>query len=146
MSKQARFIPYFVSFLLVLGFGLHLTNLGNYVARGSTALASIITPTTDIVLASWMAYCAVLLIGGAREVFRQHAVHGWRKVVYWVLTFYVTASLPGHFRYILTGDTRYFDIFPWWFSPLIMGVYVLFIAFLVSVAQRGSETPAPAVQ
>jgi hypothetical protein len=51
--------------------------------------------------------------------------------VYWILAFYVTASVSGHVRYLLTRDTSYFDFFPWWFSPIIMAVYVLFIAFLL---------------
>ena len=140
MRAQTRFTPYFVSILLTLGFGLHLANLGQYVKNGHTSLSQIISPTMDAILGGWMSYCAVLLIGGAKAFFARFQASGWRTVVYWVVTFYVTVSVPGHVRYLATGDTRYFDLFPWWFSPLIMGVYVLFIAYFVTLRVRGVET------
>jgi hypothetical protein len=132
-NRIARFTPYCVSFLLVLGFGLHLSNLGQYLAHGQTRLRDIVTPTFDGALTAWMGWCAALLIFGARGFFAEFDVRGWRKGVYWVVTFYVTASIPGHLRYLVTRDTTYFDIFPWWFSPLIMIVYVAFIAYFVSL-------------
>ena len=138
MNRLARFTPSFVSFLLVLGFGLHLTNLGHYLAHGETRLRDIITPLSDGVLAAWMAWCAVLLVFGARALRAHFDVRGWRTVVYWLVTFYVTASLPGHVRYLATRDTTYFDAFPWWFSPLIMSVYVAFIAYFVSLKPRST--------
>jgi hypothetical protein len=57
----------------------------------------------------------------------------WRKVVYGLITFYVCASVPGHVRYLLAGNTSYFDIFPWWFSLVIMPVYLLVIAYFFTL-------------
>jgi hypothetical protein len=99
----------------------------------------------DTVLAGWMTYCAVLLIFGARQVFAHYEVRGWRRAVYWVVTGYVTLSLPGHYRYLATHDITYFQFFPWWFSPVIMTVYVLFIAFLLSLRPREAQAGVAAV-
>jgi len=134
LGRQVRLIPFFVSFLLVIGFALHLVNLGRYLSTGQSELAAIFTPATDAVLTTWMAYCSILLIAGARRFFARYHVVGWRKVVYWLVAFYVTASLPGHLSFLTTGNTSYFDTFPVWFSPIIMTVYVLFIAYFVTLA------------
>ena len=142
MDRQARLTTYFVPFLLVMGFSLHLVNLGQYIEYGHTNLASIISPTTDCVLTLWMAYCSALLILGAGRFFRAYEVTGRKRMVYWVATFYVTASLPGHAFYIVTHNQRYFDFFPWWFSPIIMVVFVFFISFFLALSPRAPTETA----
>jgi hypothetical protein len=136
MKRQSRFTTYFVPFLLVMGFILHLVNLGQYIQHGHTNLGSIISPTTDCVLALWMAYCSALLIFGSRSFFLSYEVTGKKRVIYWVATFYVTASLPGHALYLITHNQHYFDLFPWWFSPVIMVVYVFLIAFFLTLSSK----------
>jgi hypothetical protein len=136
MSRFTRFTPVFVSFLFVMGFSLHVSNLGQYVAHGQTHLETLISRTSDGALAGWMAWCAVLLIFGAKSFFATYEVHGWRKVVYWVATGYVTLSLPGHFKFLASGDVSYFQIFPWWFSAVLLGCYTLLIAFFLSMKPK----------
>jgi hypothetical protein len=143
MKTVERLTPAFVVVLLTMGFTLHLANLGQYAHHHQTRLASIISPVMDGMLGLWMALCAALLLLRWRPFFDAYQMHGWRQVVYWILTVYVTASVPGHVRYVLTRDTSYFDFFPWWFSPIIMVVYVLFIAFLLSLLAQGRRTNAP---
>jgi hypothetical protein len=47
--------------------------------------------------------------------------------------------------FLLTGDTRFFDGFPWWFSLVIMPVYVLVVAYVLTLRPRdGDALPAPA--
>jgi hypothetical protein len=85
-----------------------------------------------------MAYCALGLIFGYRHFFQQFGItERWRRVAYWLITFYVTASLPGHFNFLVLGDTRYFDVFPWWFSPVIMAVYVLMSTYFLTLSESG---------
>jgi hypothetical protein len=125
-----------VPLLMTMGFTIHLVNLAHYLRDGHTAIREVILPGVDVVLGSWMAYCAVGLILGFKGFFERFAVHGWRVIVYWIVTFYVTASVPGHVLFLLRGDTRYFDVFPWWFSPIIMCVYVLFILYFTTLSQN----------
>ena len=143
MKTAERLTPVFVVVLLTMGFTLHLANLGQYAHQHQTRLASIISPVMDGMLGLWMAFCAALLLFRWRPFFAAYQVRGWKRAVYWILAFYVTASVPGHVRYVLTRDTSYFDFFPWWFSAIIMAVYVLFIAFLLSLLAPGRRTNAP---
>jgi len=137
MSRFSRLTPVFVSFLFVMGFMLHLTNLGQYAAHGRTHLEYLMSPTVDATLAVWMTGCAALLTFGARSFFAAYEVRGWRKAVYWVMTAYVTLSLPGHFRYLATQDASYFDIFPWWLSAALLPYYALLITYLLTLRPRG---------
>src|SRR5205809_5200706 len=140
MKRQVQLLPIFVTILFVMGFSLHLASFGQYLASGRADLLHIITPTFDAVLGAWMLYCGVLLVFGRKRFFALYDVHGWRTAVYWLITAYVTLSLPGHARYQLTHDPSYFEMFPWWFSPVIMSVYIFFCAYLLTLSPR-SRTP-----
>ena len=144
MKTLERLTPAFVVVLLTMGFTLHLANLGQYAHSHHTRLASIISPVMDGTLGVWMAFCAVVLLLRWRSFFAAYDLRGWKRVVYWILTFYVAVSVPGHVRYVATRNTSYFDFFPWWFSPIIVSVYVLFIAFLLSLRMDGRRGGAPA--
>jgi len=121
---------------MMSGFMLHAVNLANYLQFGSTDLKLILLPFADAILASMMVYCAIGLLFFHRDFFlkfRMKSTSG--KVIYWVITFYICASIPGHFRFLVLGDTSYFDFFPWWFSPIIMTVYIFFIIYFFALEE-----------
>lgn len=133
-----------VPLLMTGGFSVHLINLAHHIHFGQTGIKSVLLPTVDAVLAVWMTYCAVGLIFGHQHFFQRFDIcAGWRRVAYWIVTVYVTVSLPGHFSFLIFGDTRYFDAFPWWFSPIIMAVYVLIIVYFQTLTEARSSELAP---
>jgi hypothetical protein len=67
-----------------------------------------------------------------------------RKLGYWLITGYIVVSLPGHIRFLATGDTAFFDAFPWWFSLVVLVVYVLIVAYVLTLRRLPSPTSAPA--
>jgi len=115
------------------GFMVHLIRLAQYLQYGAADLSLILLPQVDIVLTLLMIYCSVIMIGLWRRFFRLFKMSATRKVVYWLITFYITSSIPGHLSYLASGDISYFDFFPWWFSPTIMVVYVAFILYFFSL-------------
>lgn len=124
----------FVPMLLTAGFVLHLINASRYLLTGSSALTDIVSWPVDLGLFALMLFCAVALIARRKAMFATYDLSALpRRVGYWVITVYITASLPGHLFYLTTGSTVYLDIFPWWFSPLIMVVYVGMIGYFISL-------------
>jgi hypothetical protein len=129
-----------VPLLMVAGFTVHLVNLAHYLQYGQAEIKGVLLPAVDAVLAVWMTYCAIGLIFGFKRFFERFALRGlWRRAAYWAITFYVTASLPGHIRFLAFGDTSYFDTFPWWFSPIIMTVYALIIIYFQTLTEAPSQ-------
>jgi uncharacterized membrane protein YhdT len=85
----------------------------------------------------------VVLIFRFRHFFRAYDMSSTgRRLGYWAITAYVTVSLPGHVLFLLTGDTRFFDGFPWWFSLVIMPVYVLVVAYVLTLRPRDGDAPS----
>ena len=85
-----------------------------------------------------MLYCAFVLIVRWKDVFGAFAIAtSPRRIGYWAITFYIGASLPGHLLYLSTGNTAYFDAFPWWFSLIIMPVYMLITAYFITLEPTG---------
>jgi hypothetical protein len=124
----------FVPLLMTGGLFAHLVNIAHYLETGRAGIREVLRPLVDGTLTTLMVYCAIGLVVSARRFFRRFSVTSrWRKVVYGLVTFYVCASVPGHVRYLATGDTSYFDIFPWWFSLVIMPVYLLVIAYFFTL-------------
>lgn len=66
-----------------------------------------------------------------------------RRIGYWAVTVYVTISLPGHVLFLLTGDSRFFDGFPWWFSLAILPLYMLIVAYVITL-RRNPDPVSPA--
>lgn len=124
----------FVPMLLTAGFTIHLINASRYLLTGSSNVGDILSRPVDLFLFSLMLFCAVALITRRKAMFATYDLTALpRRVGYWVITAYVTVSLPGHVAYLTTGSTAYLDIFPWWFSPLIMVVYVAMIGYFVTL-------------
>lgn len=132
-TNQCWYVEKTVPLLMMGGFMVHLIRLAQYLQYGAADLSLILLPQVDIVLTLLMIYCSVIMIGLWRRFFRLFKMSATRKVVYWLITFYITSSIPGHLSYLASGNTSYFDFFPWWFSPIIMVVYVAFILYFFSL-------------
>lgn len=124
----------FTPMLLTAGFTIHLINASRHLLTGGSEVTDIISWPVDLCLFLLMLFCAVALIARHKAMFATYDLTALpRRVGYWVITVYVTASLPGHIAYLTTGNTAYFDVFLWWFSLLIMVVYVVMIGYFVSL-------------
>ena len=124
----------YVPLLMTYGFTLHIIRVAFYVRDGTANLSQIILPLVDLPLAIMMAYCALALVRSWRQFFQVFEIRStWRKVVYWMITFYIAASVPGHIGFLVFGNTVYFDVFPWWFSVMLLFVYAAIIAYFFSL-------------
>ncbi|MDY6999093.1 MAG: hypothetical protein SW019_21065 [Actinomycetota bacterium] len=134
-------IETFVPMLLTAGFTIHLINASRHLLTGSSTVADIVSRPVDFCLFALMLFCSIALIARRKAVFATYDLTApARRVGYWIITVYVTASLPGHVAYLTTGSTGYLDFFPWWFSPLIMVVYVVMIGFFVSLRPAAASS------
>lgn len=131
----------YVPLLMTYGFTLHIIRVAIYFRDGTADLSQIILPLVDLPLAIMMAYCAFALIRSWRQFFQVFEIRStWRKVVYWMITFYIAGSVPGHIGFLVFGNTVYFDFFPWWFSVMLLFVYAAIIAYFFSLK------PSPAAE
>ena len=134
MNRNCWHVEKVVPLLMMTGFMIHLINTARYVHFGEADLSSILLPLVDLPLSLLMLYCSIALLVFNKRFFTIFDMQAkWRKSVYWLIVFYITASIPGHVRFLIFGDTAYFTFFPWWFSPIIMVVYILFIMFFFSL-------------
>ncbi len=134
INKNTYYIEKIVPLLMMGGIMIHLINLGRYIHFGKAELSFILLPVVDFPLGLLMLYCAIILIFRYKQLFAIFDMSAiWRKVVYWLIAFYIAMSIPGHVFFLSSGDTTYFDFWPWWFSPIIMVVYILFIIFFFTL-------------
>jgi hypothetical protein len=123
-----------VPILVTGGFFLHVVNASRYLLAGGSTLSDVLLWPVDLCLTAIMVFCAVALIARRRAVFTRYDVTSRaRRIGYWAITFYIVVSIPGHLLFLATGNTRYFDVWPWWFSLAIMGVYVLMAAYFLTL-------------
>ena len=119
---------------------VHLINLGRYIHFGKADISFILLPAVDLPLGLMMLYCAIILIFRHKQLFSIFDMDAtWRKAIYWLITFYISMSIPGHVSFLLSGDTSYFDFWPWWFSPIIMVVYILFMLFFYTLEEKSEQ-------
>lgn len=124
----------YVPLLMVYGFTLHIIRVATYLRDGIADLSQIILPLVDLPLAIMMAYCALAMIIGWRHFFQRFEMRDtWRRLIYWMIAFYITASVPGHISFLVFGSTTYFDFFPWWFSVIILFVYAAIIVYFFTL-------------
>jgi len=127
------------------GFFVHLINASRHLRDDGSQVADILLRPVDLALFLLMGHCAVALITRSRQfagTYDLTSVGRW--LGYWAITAYVTLSLPGHALFLLTGNPRFFDAFPWWFSFVIMPVYVLVVAYVLTLRRRqGYAAPGP---
>jgi hypothetical protein len=135
------------SLLLLMsgGFFVHLINASRHLRDDRSQVADILLRPVDLALFLLMAHCAVALIARSRQFARIYDLTSvGRRLGYWAITAYVTLSLPGHVLFLVTGDTRFFDAFPWWFSLVILPGYVLIVVYVVTLSRREvGALPAP---
>ena len=125
------------------GFFVHLINASRHLRDDGSQVADILLRPVDLALFLLMAHCAVALIVRSRQFARIYDLTSvGRRLGYWAITAYVTLSLPGHVLFLLTGNPRFFDAFPWWFSFVIMPVYVLVVAYVLTLRRRPGDAPA----
>lgn len=145
MTNATWNVEKFVPILITGGFFIHLINVSRHFIYGQSRVGEVLMWPVDLPLAIIMLFCAVALILRWRAFFATFDMRSSaRKTSYWAITFYITASLPGHALFLSTGDTRYFDVFPWWFSLIIMPVYVLIIAYFITLRPADRPGGAPA--
>lgn len=128
------------------GFFVHLINASRHLRDEGSQVGDILLRPVDGALFLLMAYCALALLARSRQFADTYDVTTrGRKLGYWAITAYVTISLPGHALFLLTGDTRFFGAFPWWFSLVIMPVYVLVVVYVVTLrpGQLGARPTRP---
>lgn len=139
MEKMSRTwkVELFVPILITGGFFVHLINFSRYLENGQARVGDVLKWPVDLCLASIMVFCAVALFARRKDFFEVYGISSTaRQVGYWCITVYITMSIPGHLLFLSTGNTKYFDTFPWWFSLVIMPVYVLIIAYFVTLSPR----------
>jgi hypothetical protein len=138
------------SLLLLMsgGFFVHLINASRHLRDDGSQVADILLRPVDLALFLLMAHCAVALIVRSRQFAHTYDLtSAGRRLGYWAITAYVTLSLPGHVLFLLTGNPRFFDAFPWWFSFVIMPVYLLIVVYVVSLSRRQvGASPVPSRQ
>ncbi len=143
MKSSTWHVEEAVLLLMSGGFFVHLINLSRHLRDEASQVGDILLRPVDGALFLIMAYCAVVLIFRFRHFFRAYDMSSTgRRLGYWAITAYVTVSLPGHVLFLLTGDTRFFDGFPWWFSLVIMPVYVLVVAYVLTLRPRDGDAPS----
>jgi hypothetical protein len=135
-----------VPVLITGGLFVHLVNISRYLLLGGSTVSEVLLWPVDLVLAALMVFCAVALIWRRREFAAAFDVRSRaRRIGYWLITFYIAASVPGHVLFLTTGNTTYFDVFPWWFSIVILPVYVAIITYFVTLRERDpGRVPAAA--
>jgi hypothetical protein len=126
------------------GFFVHLINASRHLRDDRSQVADVLLRPVDLALFLLMAHCAVALLVRSRQFAGTYDLTSiGRRFGYWAITAYVTLSLPGHVLFLLTGDTRFFDAFPWWFSLVILPVYVLVVMYVVTLRRRPVGAPGP---
>jgi hypothetical protein len=123
------------------GFFVHLINASRHLRDERSQVGDILLRPVDGALFLLMAYCAIALLARSRQFAHTYDLTTkGRKLGYWAITAYITLSLPGHILFLLTGDSRFFGAFPWWFSLVILPVYALVVAYVVTLRPRQVDT------
>lgn len=123
-----------VPILVTGGFFLHLVNASRHLVAGGSTLSEVLLWPVDLCLTTIMVFCAITLIVRRHAIFaRFDFTSPARRIGYWAITFYIVVSIPGHLMFLATGNTRYFDVWPWWYSLAIMPVYVLMATFFITL-------------
>jgi len=133
MRQNSFYIERIIPILITGGLFIHLVNIANYVRDGRARVGDVLQPIVDAPLAVLMLYCAIGLLYW-RNFFRRFGItSAWRKAGYFLIAVYVWASLPGHAMFLSSGNTDYFDFFPWWFSVALIPVYGLMILYFITL-------------
>jgi hypothetical protein len=123
--------------LITGGFFLHLINFCRTLTFEGASAADIVLWPVDFALFTLMVYSSAALILRRRAfAARFHMEAPWRRVGYWLITAYVTLSLPIHIQFLATGRADMINNAPWWFSGAILPVYVAILAYFFTLRSR----------
>lgn len=139
LQSNSLYIERIIPLLITGGIFVHLVNIGNYLRHGEARIGDVLHPVVDAPLAVMMIYSAIGLIHW-RHFFEKFGIaSAWRKAGYALIAFYIIASIPGHVSFLASGDKRYFEFFPWWFSVVLMPIYALMIVYFVTLQPRAGR-------
>jgi hypothetical protein len=141
--KNSFYIERVIPILITGGLFVHLVNLSNYIEQGEAQIGDVLHPLVDAPLAVMMLYSAVGVLYWKNFFARFAITSTWRKCCYFVIAFYIVASVPGHISYLSTGNTDYFEVFPWWFSLVLMPVYLLMILYFLTLRETRGAASRP---
>jgi hypothetical protein len=138
MKSSTWYAEHVVPVLIAGGAFLHIIRLSRYFLRGDASVGDYLTWQVDLVLALLMVWASVALIFRRREFAAKYDISSRaRRIGYWIITAYITLSIPGHFVFITTGNTGFFEAFPWWFSLSLQPIYVVVIGYFATLVPRG---------
>ena len=124
-----------VAAVLLTGIYLHTSRL---VFGPQLVLEHLLTPKFDIVFVVPMTLAMLLLWAGLWQLnFSTPAM----RVVYIVIAFYFTISVPVHVRTMLAGNVEQFKVFPGWYSLVILPVLVSMLALILKVRFKEGHLP-----
>jgi hypothetical protein len=136
-SSSTWYAEHVVPVLIAGGAFLHIIRLARYGLTGDASVGDFLTWPVDLVLALLMVWASAGLIFRRREFAAAYDISSRaRQIGYWVITAYITLSIPGHFVFITTGNTAFFEVFPWWFSLLLQPIYVVVIGYFATLVPR----------
>ncbi len=122
-KRQGYYLKLTIIATLLMGMYAHLTALfiGHDLLR-----MYVLTPAYDMALAVPMTYAGIV-----SWIVWRRVIHpaGWHRIVYSFLAVYFTISIPIHIRTYIAGNTDYVDVFPLWYSALILPVMLALLVF-----------------
>ena len=139
MKPASLHIERVIPLLMTGGLFVHLVNIANYLRDGQARVGDVLQPLVDAPLALMMIYCAAGLFHW-KDFFRRFGITArWRKACYFLIAFYIVASIPGHLMFLASGRRDYFDAFPWWFSVALLPFYGLVILYFITLPQSRAD-------
>ena len=122
-KREGYFLKPAIIGTLLMGMYAHLTALfiGHELLR-----MYILTPAYDMVLAVPMTYAGIVSWIAWRRVIHPNT---WHRIVYGFLAVYFTISIPIHIRTYIAQNTDYVELFPLWYSAMILPVMMALLVF-----------------
>jgi hypothetical protein len=140
MRSSTWHVEHVVPVLITGGAFLHIIRLSRYFLTGDASVGEFINWQVDLVLAALMVWASAGLVFRRREFAAAYDISSRaRQIGYWAITAYVTLSIPGHVIFIATGNTGFFEAFPWWFSLLLQPIYVVVIGYFATLVPRAAS-------
>ncbi len=129
--RNGYYVRHVAIVTLLMGASAHLA----VVALGRSALPRIVTPPFELVLTVLIAYVSVFgWFAWRRFYYRSRA----QKIVLAMILVYFPVGIPVHVITIVNGNTDHYEVFPGWYSFVILPVMLAMIAFFARL--RSAET------
>jgi hypothetical protein len=122
-KRQGYYLKPVIIGTLLMGMYAHLTALfiGHDLLR-----MYVLTPAYDMALAVPMTYAGIVSWIVRRRVIHASSSH---RLVYTFLAVYFAISIPIHIRTYIAGNTDYVELFPLWYSALILPMMSALLVF-----------------